>query len=96
MGILGILGLVKEEEKKVPVVVESPIQTPAPTRVSAVGRRRASSSDEDEDTTVNTAPTDREVEKRLRKAVDNSGTDGFDFINLIQMIAKPCFCRMKF
>jgi len=86
MSLLGKLGLVRDPIQTVPTIV-SPIQTPTPAKF--VRGRRASADEEEEDTTTDfTAPTNKQVEARLRKAVIESGTEGFDFVNFFEMVKK--------
>jgi len=85
MSILSSLGLVKETETK--PVEEIPVQP----IVKTGGRRKSSSDTEEETEEVSPTPsttTNKEVEKRLRKAAENSGGEGFDFSKFVKMLNK--------
>lgn len=93
MSILVKLGLAKEtqaeisaRESKNVVTIQTPITTPAKTG----GRRRASVDveDTDSDTDTSSTPTNKDVEVRLRKAVQSSAGDGFDYVKFTTMVKK--------
>lgn len=86
MSVLKALGLIKEDP--IPVQpTETTTQTVTPVSVKS-GSRRKSADTEDTTQITSSAPTNKDVEKRLRKAAENSGGDGFDFAKLVKMLNK--------
>jgi len=87
MSLLESLGLVKETKKpEVAQVAALPVATP----VRPVSKRRGGVDDSQASSTEDesSAPTNKEVETQLRKAIQNSGGEGFDYVKLINMLKK--------
>lgn len=83
------LGFLKDVPETQTTPVMAPIQTPTPAKAVGRGSRRASADDDAEETTTTpSAPTNKEVETRLRKAIQASAGDGFDYVKFITMIKK--------
>ena len=92
MSLLGTLGLIKEDTSKQSAPSDqavAPIQSPTPTR--SAGRRRITADDSDDtktDTKDTSSPVNKDVEVQLRKAVDNSGGEGFDYVKFAKLLKK--------
>lgn len=86
---MALFGLLKDEPKKevaAPRVAEA---TPAPARtVSGRGGRRGTPVDDDESAPVSSGTPSKELEKNLRRAIDLSGGDGFDFVKFMKFLKK--------
>ncbi len=95
MSLLGSLGLVKD----VPAPATAPVipVTPVAAPVKAGRRKTTATVDDSEDdatpaksasTSAGSGTVSKDIVKRLRKALANSGGDGFDFVKFSAMLTK--------
>jgi hypothetical protein len=90
---MAFLGLVKDDPKKnIPAPKPQVQADDSSPKVTPTRGRRASVSDDDDSSSTSTSTSagspSKDLEKNLRKAIDLSGGDGFDFVKFMKFLKK--------